>query len=114
MVTGTQGSQAQSHDRRHAGRSCDAMPGALEQGQPLVFADGSKGIQLGSDMKPKIVDVGDGDGQVPLDQLMGDAQLRKELGAAATQVAERFGVATVMADWDDLLAVVSRRRAAPA
>ena len=42
----------------------------LEHGKPLVFADGSKGIVLGDDMKPKIVDVGDGDGQVPESQLL--------------------------------------------
>ncbi|HET7236908.1 MAG TPA: 2-oxoacid:ferredoxin oxidoreductase subunit beta [Actinomycetota bacterium] len=33
----------------------------LEQGKPLVFADGTKGIALGAGMKPEIVDVVGGD-----------------------------------------------------
>ncbi|MDX2089133.1 MAG: 2-oxoacid:ferredoxin oxidoreductase subunit beta [Kofleriaceae bacterium] len=37
----------------------------LTEGQPLVFAGGTKGIRLGKDLRPEIVDVGNGPGQVP-------------------------------------------------
>jgi 2-oxoglutarate ferredoxin oxidoreductase subunit beta len=33
----------------------------LEQGKPLVFANGTKGIALGAGMKPEIIDIVDGD-----------------------------------------------------
>jgi 2-oxoglutarate ferredoxin oxidoreductase subunit beta len=33
----------------------------LEDGKPLVFAGGTKGIKLGADLRPEIVDVVDGD-----------------------------------------------------
>jgi len=40
----------------------------LEQGQPLLFGDGKKGIRI-RDMRPEIVEVGDGAGQVPLAEI---------------------------------------------
>ena len=43
---------------------------ALVDGQPLVFAGGSKGIKLGADLAPQIVDVGDGPGQTPVGELV--------------------------------------------
>jgi 2-oxoglutarate/2-oxoacid ferredoxin oxidoreductase subunit beta len=43
----------------------------LAHGQPLRFgAGGTKGIRLGVDLVPEIVDVGDGGGQVPDSQLL--------------------------------------------
>jgi 2-oxoglutarate ferredoxin oxidoreductase subunit beta len=43
----------------------------LEHGKPLVFGKAKdKGIRMGADFRPEIVDVGDGEGQVPVDQLL--------------------------------------------
>ena len=42
----------------------------LVDGQPLVFAGGTKGIKLSAALEPEIVDVGDGPGQTPLAQLV--------------------------------------------
>jgi len=41
----------------------------LEHGQPMVFAGGAKGIRFSGLGTPEVVEVGDGDGQVPLDQV---------------------------------------------
>lgn len=38
----------------------------LEEGKPLLFAGGTKGIAVSPDLTPQIVDVGDGEGQTPL------------------------------------------------
>ena len=43
---------------------------ALGDGKPLVFAGGSKGVRVGAGMVPEIVDVGDGPGQVPAQELL--------------------------------------------
>jgi len=40
----------------------------LEEGKPLLFADGTKGIRLGADLEPEIVDVGEG--KVPESELL--------------------------------------------
>jgi len=42
----------------------------LVDGQPLVFANGTKGIRLTKDLRPEIVEVGDGPGQVPASELL--------------------------------------------
>ncbi len=42
----------------------------LKEGQPLLFAGGTKGIRLGAGMVPEIVEVGDGEGQVPSSSLL--------------------------------------------
>src|SRR4051812_26385973 len=42
----------------------------LADGKPLLFADGEKGIAIGPDLRPQIVDVGDGPGQTPADKLV--------------------------------------------
>jgi 2-oxoglutarate ferredoxin oxidoreductase subunit beta len=43
----------------------------LEEGQPLRFgADNEKGILIDRSLKPKIVEVGDGEGQVPESELL--------------------------------------------
>ena len=42
----------------------------LVDGKPLTFAKGKKGVRLGADLRPEIVDVGDGPGQVPEAALM--------------------------------------------
>jgi 2-oxoglutarate ferredoxin oxidoreductase subunit beta len=42
----------------------------LADGQPLVFAKGTKGIIMAPDLRPQIVDVGEGPGQTPVSQLV--------------------------------------------
>jgi 2-oxoglutarate ferredoxin oxidoreductase subunit beta len=42
----------------------------LAEGKPLVFAGGTKGIRLGKDLRPEIVDVGEGPGKVPISELV--------------------------------------------
>jgi 2-oxoglutarate ferredoxin oxidoreductase subunit beta len=42
----------------------------LAHGKPLVFAGGTKGVRLGAGLVPEIVDVGDGPGQVPAQELL--------------------------------------------
>ncbi len=42
----------------------------LEEGKPLVFAGGTKGIKLGPGLVPQIVDVGEGDGKTPLGEIL--------------------------------------------
>ncbi len=43
----------------------------LEHGQPLRFgADGERGIRLGKNLAPEVVEVGDGPGQVPASELL--------------------------------------------
>ena len=42
----------------------------LADGKPLLFANGTKGIKLGADLRPEIVEVGDGPGQTPLGQIV--------------------------------------------
>jgi len=42
----------------------------LVDGQPLLFAKGTKGIKLGADLRPQIVDVGDAAGQTPLSEIV--------------------------------------------
>ena len=42
----------------------------LTDGKPLLFAGGTKGIRLGKGLVPEIVDVGEGDGQVPASELI--------------------------------------------
>ena len=49
----------------------------LQDGKPLLFAGGSKGIRLSKDLRPEIVDVGDGPGQVPV----GDLVVHSEQGS---------------------------------
>ena len=55
----------------------------LEQGKPLVYADGTKGNALGAGMKPEIVDVVGGDtskllvGEAVDGVLLGEAELRR-------------------------------------
>jgi 2-oxoglutarate/2-oxoacid ferredoxin oxidoreductase subunit beta len=41
----------------------------LEEGKPLLFANGTKGIRIRPDLSPEVVDVGEGEGQVPVGQL---------------------------------------------
>ncbi|MGE0397672.1 MAG: 2-oxoacid:ferredoxin oxidoreductase subunit beta [Kofleriaceae bacterium] len=42
----------------------------LKDGQPLVFAEGTKGIRITKDLRPEIVDVGEGEGKVPVSELV--------------------------------------------
>jgi 2-oxoglutarate ferredoxin oxidoreductase subunit beta len=42
----------------------------LKDGQPLVFAEGTKGIRLTRDLRPEIVDVGEGEGKVAASELV--------------------------------------------
>ncbi len=42
----------------------------LEEGKPLLFAGGAKGIKLGAGLRPEIVEVGDGAGQTPLGEIL--------------------------------------------
>jgi len=42
----------------------------LEDGKPLLFAEGTKGIKLGPDLAPMIVDVGDGPGKTPVSEII--------------------------------------------
>jgi 2-oxoglutarate/2-oxoacid ferredoxin oxidoreductase subunit beta len=49
----------------------------LEEGKPLVFAGGTKGIVLGAGLVPQIVDVGEGDGKTPI----GDVLVHTERGS---------------------------------
>jgi len=42
----------------------------LKDGQPLVFAEGTKGIRVTKDLRPEIVDVGEGEGKVALSELI--------------------------------------------
>jgi 2-oxoglutarate/2-oxoacid ferredoxin oxidoreductase subunit beta len=42
----------------------------LEDGKPLVFAGGTKGIKLGAGLVPQIVDVGDDKHQTPLSEIV--------------------------------------------
>jgi 2-oxoglutarate ferredoxin oxidoreductase subunit beta len=51
----------------------------LEDGKPLTFAGGAKGIRINADMVPEIVDVGDGPLQVPEHQLL----VHRERGSKA-------------------------------
>ena len=51
----------------------------LEEGKPLLFAKGEKGIRLGADMQPEIVDVGEGEGKVAESDLL----VHKASGSAA-------------------------------
>jgi len=53
----------------------------LKDGQPLVFADGTKGIRLTKDLRPEIVEVGDGAGKVPLSELVVHTELGSPLYA---------------------------------
>jgi glycosyltransferase involved in cell wall biosynthesis len=43
-----------------------------------------------------------------LAQLMGDADLRKRYGAAARESVRRFAPETVLAQWEDVFALVER------
>ncbi len=51
----------------------------LQNGQPLLFAEGAKGIILNADMEPEIVEVGEGEGQTPLSKIL----IHKEDGSQA-------------------------------
>lgn len=51
----------------------------LTEGEPLLFAGGSKGIRMTADLQPEIVEVGDGDGQVALSEIL----THRENGSAA-------------------------------
>ncbi|HEY0189581.1 MAG TPA: 2-oxoacid:ferredoxin oxidoreductase subunit beta [Kofleriaceae bacterium] len=42
----------------------------LAEGKPLLFAGGSKGIKLGTGLVPEIVDVGEGEGQTKVTDLL--------------------------------------------
>ncbi len=42
----------------------------VEEGKPLLFADGTKGIRLRKDLTPEIVDVGEGEGKTPASELI--------------------------------------------
>ena len=41
----------------------------LEDGKPLLFEDGSKGVKIGNDFQVEVVDVGTGSGQTPLSEI---------------------------------------------
>jgi 2-oxoglutarate ferredoxin oxidoreductase subunit beta len=43
---------------------------ALTDGKPLLFADGTKGIKLGADLNPVVVEVGEGPGKTPISELL--------------------------------------------
>jgi 2-oxoglutarate ferredoxin oxidoreductase subunit beta len=51
----------------------------LEDGKPVTFAGGTKGVRISPDLTPEIVDVGEGEGKVPVEQLM----VHKEKGSKA-------------------------------
>jgi len=52
----------------------------LEHGEPLLFGKQNQfGIRMKGDFTPEVVEVGDGDGQVPLDQIV----VHNEQGSAA-------------------------------
>jgi 2-oxoglutarate ferredoxin oxidoreductase subunit beta len=42
----------------------------LEHGKPLLFDDGKQGIRIKPDLKPEVVQVGDGEGQVPESEIV--------------------------------------------
>ena len=42
----------------------------LEEGKPLLFQGGAKGIRMGPDLCPEVVEVGEGEGQVPESELL--------------------------------------------
>lgn len=42
----------------------------LAEGKPLLFAGGTKGIRLGAGLVPEIVDVGEGEGKVPVGEVV--------------------------------------------
>ena len=42
----------------------------LQDGKPLLFAGGTKGIRLTKDLRPEIVDVGEGAGKVPVSEVV--------------------------------------------
>src|SRR5690348_8691635 len=67
---------------------------ALVEGQPLVFAGGSKGIKLGAGLVPEIVDVGDGPGQTPVGELVVHSDRGSQLYAhlLAQLVLPRFPI----------------------
>jgi len=64
----------------------------LEQGKPLLFAGGTKGIKLGAGMVPQIVDVGDGSGKTPVSELLVHSERGSQLYAnlLAELVAPEF------------------------
>jgi 2-oxoglutarate ferredoxin oxidoreductase subunit beta len=51
----------------------------LEDGKPITFAGGTKGIRVGMDLVPEIVDVGEGAAKTPPEQLL----VHKERGSKA-------------------------------
>jgi len=51
----------------------------LEDGKPLLFAGGEKGIRLNADLVPEIVDVGEGEGKVGVEDIL----VHKQDGSAA-------------------------------
>jgi 2-oxoglutarate ferredoxin oxidoreductase subunit beta len=51
----------------------------LEDGKPLLFDGGSKGVRVSGDMVPEIVEVGDGPGQVPESEIV----VHREKGSAS-------------------------------
>jgi 2-oxoglutarate ferredoxin oxidoreductase subunit beta len=53
----------------------------LADGQPLLFANGTKGIKLGSDYRPQIVEVGTGPGQTPIGEIVVHTELGSPLYA---------------------------------
>ncbi len=53
----------------------------LVDGKPLLFAAGTKGIKLGPDLRPQIVDVGDGAGQTPVSEIVVHTELGSPLYA---------------------------------
>ncbi len=53
----------------------------LADGQPLLFANGTKGIKLTPQLTPQIVDVGDGPGQTPLSEIVVHTELGSPLYA---------------------------------
>ncbi len=50
----------------------------LEDGQPLLFAGGAKGIRMGANLAPEVVEVGEGDGKVALGEIL----VHRENGSA--------------------------------
>jgi GalNAc-alpha-(1->4)-GalNAc-alpha-(1->3)-diNAcBac-PP-undecaprenol alpha-1,4-N-acetyl-D-galactosaminyltransferase len=88
---------------------------AMAAGTPPVSFDCDSGpaeiIRPGID--GLLVAPGDVEGlAAALSQLMDDPALRYRLGHAARDVTDRFGEASVGAQWDELLASVARRRGA--
>jgi 2-oxoglutarate ferredoxin oxidoreductase subunit beta len=53
----------------------------LADGKPLLFAGGAKGIKLGPDFRPQIVDVGDGAGQTPVSEIVVHTEMGSPLYA---------------------------------